>query len=88
MEVRVETEPFDPGAEHNRFLANTAGAGAAVSFTGLVRSGPDDAVSTLTLECYVDLARAQIGKILKEAMSRFGLIDAEIIHRFGRLEPA
>ena len=60
MTVRVETAPFDPGAETNRFLAETAGAGAAVTFTGLVRSNADDPVATLTLECYPELALNQI----------------------------
>ena len=62
MTVRVETAPFDPGAETNRFLAETAGAGAAVTFTGLVRSNADDPVATLTLECYPELALNQIGE--------------------------
>ena len=48
MTVRVQTAAFDPGAETNAFLAENAGAGAAVTFTGLVRSHPDDPVETLT----------------------------------------
>ena len=35
--IRVQAMPFDPGGELNTFTAHTAGAGAVVSFTGLVR---------------------------------------------------
>jgi len=87
MEVRVEETPFDPGAETNAFLARSAGAGGAVTFTGLVRSGRDEPVSTLTLECYRDLALNQIGEIVAQAVQRFALLDATVIHRFGTLRP-
>lgn len=85
MSVRLQEAPFDPGAETNGFLRETAGAGAAVTFTGLVRSQPDDPVSALTLEVYPELAEAQIGKAIAEAVTRFGLLRATVIHRHGRL---
>jgi len=87
MSVRLQTAPFDPGAESNLFLASNAGGGAAVTFTGLVRSQPGDPVTTLTLEVYAELAEAQIGTSIAEAVSRFGLIKASVIHRFGPLHP-
>jgi molybdopterin synthase catalytic subunit len=87
MAVRLQQEAFDPGAETNTFLAANAGAGAAVTFTGLVRSQPGDPVSTLTLECYVDLAQAQIATLIADAVARFGLIKATVIHRHGTLQP-
>lgn len=87
MTVRLETAPFDPGAETNAFLAEAAGAGAAVTFTGLVRSHPDDPVSALTLECYVELAETEIGRMIAGAVTRFGLIRATVIHRHGVLQP-
>ena len=85
MTVRLEEAPFDPGAETNAFLAQSAGAGAAVTFTGLVRSAPDDPVTTLTLECYVELAEAQIAAMVAEATTRFDLMRAVVIHRYGTL---
>jgi len=87
MAVRIETVAFDPGGETNTFLAEAAGAGAAVSFTGLVRSRPDDPITALTLECYVELAQTQIGDMVAEAVTRFGLIKATVIHRYGTLKP-
>lgn len=87
MTVRIQTEPFDPGTETNTFLAQTAGAGAAVTFTGLVRSAPGDPVTRLTLECYPELAFNEIGAIVAAATQRFGLLRATVIHRYGALDP-
>ncbi len=88
MSVRVQQATFDPGAEANAFLAASDGAGAAVTFTGLVRSLPDDPVATLTLDCYPELALNQIAGIVARACERFSLLDATVIHRYGLLRPA
>lgn len=87
MTVRVEQAPFDPGAESNAFLAGAGGAGAAVTFTGLVRSAPGTPVAVLELDCYPELAVAQIAGMIAAAKTRFALLDATVIHRYGRLEP-
>jgi molybdopterin synthase catalytic subunit len=87
MAVRVFTDPFDPGAETNAFLAAGQGAGAAVTFTGVVRSRPDDPITALTLECYPELAINQLASIVEQATSRFGLLAATVIHRYGTLAP-
>ena len=88
MAIRIQTAPFDPGAETNAFLAQSEGAGAAVTFTGLVRSDPHDPITTLTLECYPDLASQQIAAIEAQAIARFGLMGTAIIHRYGTLAPS
>lgn len=85
MAVRVEQAPFDPGAESNACLAAAQGAGALVTFTGLVRSEPDAPVAVLELDCYPELAVNQIADIIGQAIARFGLLDATVIHRYGRL---
>jgi molybdopterin synthase catalytic subunit len=87
VSVRLQQAAFDPGAEANAFIAREGGAGAAVTFTGLVRNDPRDPVSALTLECYEELAMAEIARILDRAVVRFGLIKAAIIHRYGQLRP-
>lgn len=87
MAVRIQTEPFDPGAETNTFLAASAGAGAAVTFTGLVRSDATDPIATLTLECYPELAMHEIAAIEARAVARFGLMRTTVIHRYGALRP-
>ena len=87
MTVRVQTASFDPGTELNAFLAASHGAGAAATFTGVVRSKPDDPITALTLECYPELAINQLTSILEQATTRFGLLAATVIHRYGTLSP-
>lgn len=85
--VRLQAEPFDPGAETNAFLEDITGMGAAVTFTGLVRSTPGDPVQSLTLEHYPDLAQKQIERFAEQASKRFELSNIIVIHRFGRMRP-
>jgi molybdopterin synthase catalytic subunit len=87
MSVRIQIESFDPGVEVTRFLEASAGAGAAVTFTGLVRSDARDPITTLTLECYPELAMAQVGELEAQAVARFGLLRVAVIHRYGELHP-
>ncbi len=83
--IRVQAMPFDPGGELNTFAAGVSGAGAVVSFTGIVRdiSGGLDAME---IEHYPGMTEKALGAIRGEAMRRWALADALIIHRFGRLE--
>lgn len=85
--IRVTTDPFDPGAEANAFQAAHTAAGAMVTFTGIVRSKPDDPITALILECYPELAENELAAMSETALARFGLIDALVIHRHGRLVP-
>ena len=87
MPVHLQSAPFDPGVEFNAFLAQAESAGAAVTFTGLVRSLAGSEIESMTLEHYPELAERQIGQILGEATTRFALLDAVVIHRFGELFP-
>ena len=87
MSVRVSADSFDPGAEINAFLQAGNGAGAAVTFTGVVRSKPDDPITALMLECYPELAINQLTAIVELAATRFNLLAAMVIHRYGTLGP-
>ncbi len=85
---RVQAEPFEPGAELARFTKAAPGAGAIVSFTGLVR-GEDHAgraLTAMTLEHYPGMTEAQVHAMTEEAARRWSLLSVLVIHRFGRLE--
>ncbi|MFN3262371.1 MAG: molybdopterin synthase catalytic subunit MoaE [Pikeienuella sp.] len=81
MAVRVQREAFDLGAEA---AALEAGAGAVVTFTGIVRGGD---VSAMTLEHYPGMTEAALAEIEAEARARWPLSGVTIIHRVGRLLP-
>lgn len=81
--LRVQEAAFDPGAELNAFTARAEGAGAVVSFTGLVRG--DNGLTGLEIEHYPGMTESAITAILDEAVARWSLTDALVIHRFGPL---
>ena len=81
MTVRVQREDFDLGAEA---AALEAGAGAVVTFTGVVRG---EGVLAMTLEHYPGMTEAALEAIEAEARSRWPLSGVTIIHRVGRLLP-
>ena len=85
--IIISASPFDPGALLTEFQANHPEAGAAVTFTGMVRSLPERPITALILECYPELAQNEIAAIRTTAMTRFNLIDAAVLHRYGRLVP-
>ena len=86
MAVRVQEGLFDAGAELNAFSAGVAGAGAVVSFTGIVRD-VDGGLRHMLIEHYPGMTESAIAGILAEAQARWDLADALVIHRFGQLAP-
>lgn len=81
MAARVQEPAFDPAAELNGF---GAGAGAVVTFTGIVR---DDTGQTaaLQIEHYPGMTERALSDYGISAARRFDLIDWLILHRHGRL---
>ena len=83
MAVRVQSDPFDAGAELTVFSSSVSGAGALVSFTGIVRG--DNDLAALEIEHYQAMTTPAIEAIVAEASTRWSLSDALVIHRHGRL---
>lgn len=86
MRIAVQSEAFDLGAEVAAFAAGVRGAGAVVSFTGLVRD-EGGRLSAMEIEHYPGMTEKAIAGILEEAARRWSLADALVIHRHGRLGP-
>ncbi len=86
--VRVQSANFDQGAELNAFAAQYgAGAGAVVSFTGVVRDIAPG-LATMEIEHYPGMTESAIAAIMDQAQARWALTGAAVIHRYGRLAPA
>ena len=86
--ISVQADPFDAAALLADFSARAAGAGAVVSFLGLVRGENDGgAVSGLELDHHPRLTHRTIARIGADAVARFELIDVAIVHRHGALKP-
>ena len=84
MPVSVQAEPFDLGALTNAFAARVAGAGAVVTFTGLVRDN-GGALAAMEIEHYPGMTEKTIAAMVDEAKTRWSLVDALVVHRSGRL---
>jgi len=87
MTVRVQAESFDAGAELNRFAGRSGGAGAVVSFTGIVRDLAGGRLREMMLEHYPGMTEKAIAGIEAEAVRRWELSGSLIIHRYGGLAP-
>ena len=85
MKISVQTEPFDMGAETNAFINEQNGMGAVVTFSGIVRELDDSPMIYIEIEHYPGMTEKAIGGILDEAVKRWSLGDACVIHRYGRL---
>jgi len=84
MRLSVQTAPFDLGAEANAFAAAQTTAGAVVTFTGIVRDN-GGTLSAMEIEHYPGMTERAIAAIMEEAIRRWALADALVIHRHGRL---
>lgn len=88
MRVKVQEADFEVGGELKALMKATPDAGAAVTFTGCVRG--EDArgvISSLELEHYPGMTEKKLAEIAGEAVKRFHLQNALVIHRFGKLKP-
>ena len=86
MTVRVQKAPFVMGAEVDTFTASVPGAGAVVTFSGLVRD-EGGTLSAMEIEHYPGMTEKALEKIRAEAVERWSLADAMIIHRYGPMSP-
>lgn len=84
MRLSVQTDPFDLGAESNAFAAAQTTAGAVVTFTGLVRDN-GGTLAAMEIEHYPGMTERAIRAIMDQAVARWSLEDALVIHRHGRL---
>ena len=86
MPIRVQSLPFDFGAECDAFATQTPGAGAIVTFCGIVRDN-DGSLRGMEIEHYPGMTERALAAIETEARNRWSLHDALIIHRYGALAP-
>jgi len=87
MRVLVQEAPFDLGQESADFARGHRDMGAIVTFTGVVRDLPDDPLEAMEIEHYPGMTEAALRDFAAQAVTRFELGDALVIHRYGRLVP-
>ncbi len=80
--VRIQIEDFSLDAELLALKASSQRIGGIATFLGCARDfseGRD--VSEISFEAYGSMALAEMNKLRIEAIARFCLLDARIVHR-------
>jgi molybdopterin synthase catalytic subunit len=88
--VSIQTADFDLSAEVAQLRAQNAGVGAVCSFIGTVRdrtAGQSGVISRMELEHYPGMTEQSIEAMIDEALKRFDILGARVIHRVGLLQP-
>jgi molybdopterin synthase catalytic subunit len=86
--IRLQAEPFDVAAETAKLARGRTDIGAVVTFTGICRGDENGApIKALMLEHYPIMAEAEITRHVEEAETRWALLGATVIHRYGRIAP-
>jgi molybdopterin synthase catalytic subunit len=86
--VEIREGDFDLAAEVAALRQGDGGVGAVVAFVGTVRDRNDGAaVASLELEHYPGMTEAAIEAMVDEAIRRFEIRAARVVHRVGILAP-
>ena len=86
--VSIQTADFDLGTEVAALRAGDPGVGAVASFIGTVRDRNDgQGVQRMELEHYPGMTEKAIEAMIDEALRRFDIRAARVIHRVGPLQP-
>ena len=88
MDIRVQEAPFDLGAEANAFATAQTGAGALVTFTGIVRDLAGEDLKVMEIEHYPGMTEKALKDIAEQAKDRWELTGVLVLHRYGKLAPA
>ena len=84
VHVWLTFEPLD--AREVEALVRTDQDGAVCTFIGVVRDHADGhAVTDMDYEAYPSMAEAEMERIAREAVERFGVTAVAAVHRLGRL---
>lgn len=87
--IRVSDDPIKAGAALSAFEKKVKGAGAVVSFSGLVRDvSSAGSVETLHLQAYEPMTTNGIRKAVERAETRWQLHGVCVIHRIGDMAPS
>jgi len=86
--VSIQSEDFDLGREVAALRRDDGGVGAVASFIGTVRdSSEGHGISRMELEHYPGMTERAIEAMIDEALRRFNVRAARVIHRVGPLAP-
>ena len=82
--VRIQLEDFSQDEEIRALQASSKRMGGIATFLGCARDFSEGReVSQISFDAYASMALAEMNALRDEAIARFALIDARIVHRLG-----
>lgn len=82
--VRIQQEDFSIDRELAALRASSLRIGGVATFIGCARDFSEGReVSEINFDAYGSMAVSEMNKLREEAISKFGLLDARIVHRVG-----
>ncbi len=80
--VRIQQEDFSQDEEIAALKASSTRMGGIATFLGCARDfSAGHSVSEISFEAYGSMALSEMCTLREEAITRFGLLDARIVHR-------
>jgi molybdopterin synthase catalytic subunit len=90
MPASIITQPLSPwqALEQHQSSLIAGSFGACANFVGSMRDfNAGDTVSAMTLEHYPEMTQHYLDTLCADAIERWSLVDALIIHRVGLIKP-
>ena len=85
--VRIQLEDFSQDDEINALRASSRRIGGIATFLGCARDFSEGReVSEISFDAYGSMALAEMNALRSEAIERFALIDARLVHRIGTVK--
>ena len=86
--VSIQAQDFNLANEVDALRKGDKRVGAVCTFTGTVRDRNDGlSVSSMELEHYPGMTEKAIEAMIDEALNRFDIFGARVVHRVGVLQP-
>ncbi len=86
--VRLQQEDFSQDEEIAALRASSRRMGGIATFIGCARDFSEGReVMQIRFDAYGKLAVAEMNRLRDEAIAKFGLLDARIVHRVGAVGP-
>ena len=85
--VRIQTEDFSQDEEINALRSTSKRMGGIGTFLGCARDFSEGReVSEISFDAYGPMALSEMNILRDEAIEKFGLLDARIVHRIGTVK--
>jgi len=85
--VRIQVEDFSQDDEINALRGSSKRIGGIATFLGCARDFSEGReVSEISFEAYGSMALAEMNALRSEAIEKFALLDARLVHRVGTVK--